>query len=772
MPAKTARPAVSPFGFRKLEVSMTRTNRIPGAFSRRCVSWLRVGLVLFAVIATGAAAIAQTEAAQTAAPAKKRLTIGVALEGGGAMGLAHIGVLRWFEQHHIPVDYIAGTSMGGLVGGLYATGHSPDQIQTLVERMDWPLVIDGTTPYPELSYRRKQDDRAIPTDIAIGFKKGPSLPSGLNAGHQISLVIDKETLDYSMVESLGNLPIPFRCVSTDLITGKEHVFTTGPVGQAMRSTMAFPGVFAPVRQGNALFVDGALTDNLPTDVVRDMKADIVIAVHLQQSPTTVDQINGLFGVLGRSVSIGIANSELRGMENADIVVKVDVSKYSAMDYDQAVPLIEKGTEAAVEKANVLLPYALNQADWDAYIAARDARKLQPAPPPQFVKVEGSTPALDTKIHKALQSMAGKPIDVPTFENHLTQLTGLGRFDSVGYSLTKENGQVGLLVVAHEKDNAPPLLQLGFEVDGAQPDDVTFTLAGRMTFIDVAGFGSELRNDFQFGNTYGITSEFYKRFSATSKFFYAPRVTASRQEAEIYLNNNPIANYRFSQVGGVLDLGYAASRFTEVRAGYGTGYKSDFLRLGLPEFLSVDGRTGFTEFSYDSEHVDDPIIPRLGYLAKLNFEWFDTSPGAATAFPKTEASVSYFKPVSQRASVFVIADGGTTFGYRDTGVPQFLFGGPPGWAAYGPNEIRGNQYYLFRPGYLHKLLSLPPFLGSNVYGEAFFEVGKMYAAPGVSRLPTDGAAGIIARTAIGPLFLGGAVGDTGHAKWFFSLGRVF
>ncbi len=751
---------------------MPRTDRALSTFSRSYLSPLRIGLVLLALIATGAPVGAQTEAAQTAPPAKKRLTIGVALEGGGAMGLAHIGVLRWFEQNHIPIDYIAGTSMGGLVGGLYATGHSPDEIETLVKGMDWPLVIGGQTPYPELSYRRKQDDRAIPTDLAIGFKKGAALPSGLNAGHQISLVIDKETLDYSMVESLDNLPIPFRCVATDLITGKPHVFTTGPVGQAMRATMAFPGVFAPVRQGSALFVDGALTDNLPTDVVRNMKADIVIAVHLQQSPTTAEEIAGMFSVLGRSVTIGIANSELRGMENADIVMKVDVSKYSAMDYDQAIPLIQKGAEGSIEKANVLLPYALNQTDWDAYIAARDARKLRPAPPPQFVKVEGASPSVNKKITTALQPMVGKPIDMPKFESNLTQLTGLGRFASVGYFLTKKNNDVGLLVVAREKDNAPPLLQIGFQVDGTQPDNVTFTLAGRLTYIDLAGFGSELRNDFQFGNTYGITSEFYKRFSPSSKFFYAPRISATREQVQLYSKGDPIANYRFTRAGTGLDLGYGVSRFSEVRGGYVIGYLHDDLKVGQPQFSSLKGRTGVTEFRFDTEHLDDPIIPRRGYLSNLNFDWVDTSPGATNAFPRISAAAGYFKPISRPASVYITAQGGTTVGYRNTGVPQFLFGGTSGWIAYGPNEIRGNQYYLFRPGYLHKLVSLPPFLGSSVYGEVYFEIGKMFAAPGVSRLPTDGVAGVIARTAIGPLFLGGAVGDTGHAKWFFSLGRVF
>ena len=111
-------------------------------------------------------------------------------------------------------------------------------------------------------------------------------------------------------------------------------------------------------------------------------------------------------------------------------------------------------------------------------------------------------------------------------------------------------------------------------------------------------------------------------------------------------------------------------------------------------------------------------------------------------------------------------------YERTGIPQFFLGGTSGLLAYGPNEVRGNQYFLFRPGYMHELLKLPEFIGNGVYGVAMYEIGKMYDAPGVSKLPTDGAAGIIVKTAFGPIFLGGSVGDTGHATWFYSVGHVF
>jgi NTE family protein len=786
---------------------MTRTNFTLHILLHRRSTLLRVGLVVFTMMASGVVAMAQvlvapaaaaqqvgaaaqqagaaeqqpaqTQGAETETPAAwsavaghKRLSIGLALEGGGALGIAHIGVLKWFEAHHIPVDVIAGTSMGGLVGGLYATGHSPDEIQTLVQDMNWPLVISGQTPYPDLAFRRKEDHRAIPTDLEIGFKKGASIPSGLNAGQQITMVIDKETLNYSLVKSFDNLVIPFRCVSTNLISGKAHMFDSGPVGMAMRATMAFPGVFAPVRQDGFLYVDGALTDNLPTDAARSMHPDIVIAIHLQTSPATANQIQSMFAVLGQSMAIGIAASEARGMENADIVLKADVSKYTAMSYDKTAAMIPIGWQAAEDQAKVLLPYALDEADWDEYIAQRNARKQGPAPTPKFIEVRADNKDVANKIHAFLKPLANKPIDTPKLNNDLTRLTGIGRFDSVGYFLTKRDSDVGLLVVAQDKGFAPPLLQIGFEVNGSQPNDVTFALAGRLTFLDIAGYGSELRNDFSFGNTYGFETEFYKKFTQTSPFFYAPRISASSSQVKLYSHNNPVAEYSFGRAGAGFDLGIAANRFTEVRAGYATGYLNAYLKLGAPEFSSVDGRTGATEFQFTTLRLDDPIIPRKGYAGKLDFQWVDTSPGATSGFPSARATMSYFKPVSKPASVFLQASGGSTIGYHSTGLPQYLYGGTVGWLAYGPNEIRGDQFYLFRTGYLHRLAPLPPFIGNDLYAVTMVEVGKMFGAPGVSRLPMDGAIGAIANTAIGPLFIGGTYGDTGHAKWFFSLGRVF
>jgi NTE family protein len=709
----------------------------------------------------------------TATPAHRRPKIGVALEGGGALGLAHIGVLQWFEDHHIPVDYIAGTSMGGLVGGLYATGKSPRELEQIVAAQNWDIIIGGQTPYQDLSYRRKEDSRDYPTFIQLGLKRGLSLPAGLNAGHQINLLIDRETLPYAELKSFDDLPIPYRCVATDLVSGKEVVFGDGSLPLAMRATMSIPGVFKPVRDGDQVLVDGGLVGNLPTDVVRKMGADIVIAVHLDVAPAKADEIQSFLNVLGRSIDVIILENELRGLSASDLVIRVDLHEFTSMNYEKSKAIIEKGFATTAQKQAVLEPFSLNDADWQSYISARDARKRTGIVVPQFVHVAGTNPDAAKHLEDFLRPLVGKPIDVKTLDQMLTRLTGIGKFDSVGYTQIQESGRTGLLVTVHEKSYAPPTLQIASEVDGSEPLDVTFTLATRLTLMDVAGYRSEWRTDVLFGNTYGLSSELYKPLTATSKWFLAPRASLISTQFKIYQRTDPVVIYRLGTANIGADVGYGFDRFSEIRFGYELGDLDARVRLGLAVFPSVSGRTGNAKLHFLMDHGDDPIVPRRGYTAETTFRWFDTSPGAPEGFPTMQAQLQYFKPITRPASLFFSAEGGTTFGTRDTGpIPQFFLGGPLRLSAYGTNELYGNQYYLFRVGYLHDLFTLPPFLGKKIYAIGTYEFAKMYGFPLESGFPNDVAAGVLAETAFGPLVIGGSYGDSGHRKLYFQLGRVF
>jgi NTE family protein len=702
-----------------------------------------------------------------------RPKIGVALEGGGALGEAHVGVLKWFEEHHIPIDYLAGTSMGGLVGGFYATGKSADQLQEILRTANWPLLLGGGTPYEDLSFRRKEDARTVPNSVQVGLKHGPALPPGLNTGHQINLLIDRDTIDFSSIPSFDDLPIPFRCVSTELISGKSYVFQSGSLSDALRATISIPGVFAPVRQGDKIFVDGGMVDNLPTDVVRNMGADVVIAVHLQLSPVTAKEIQGAFSVLGRSVALVIAETEIRGMAGADLIVNANVAEFSSTDYLKTEQLIQRGYDAAQEKAQILKAYSLDDAAWAEYLRQKRSR-VRPMPGmPEFVRVEGVDPEGKKNIEHLLRNFVGKPLDTKSLDQVLTRLTGVGRYDSITYSVITDGHQNGLSIRVHEKTYAPPLLLPFVEINGSEPQDVDFTMGARITAMDVLGYRSEWRTDLHFGATYGIASELYRPFQPLGKWFFAPYVDASQTNFKVYKYSDPRAIYRFDNILTGVDLGYSLSRFNEIRVGYGVGYQDYTLRLGTPDFPSVSGRVGSFHARYILDHTNEAVIPTRGVFLKTSFEWFDTTPISTTAYPSLELLVQYFQPVSSAGSLFFTANGGSAFGHASTGAPIYFLGGVGRLSAYGLNELVGNQYFLGRTGYLHKVFTLPQFVGKQVYLTGFAEVGKMYGDPfGAPKLSGDFAGGILAETFFGPILIGGSIGDTGHQKWFFQLGRVF
>jgi len=730
-------------------------------------------LLLLFLLPIFAAAQEQDTAQRAPQPAvKPRVKIGVALEGGGALGLAHIGVLQWFEEQHVPVDFIAGTSMGGLVGGFYAAGVSPEEMKNLIERLDWDAILRDRTSYEDLSFLRKQDQRAYPNSLVLGLRKGLYLPAGLNAGHQIGMLIDRETLLYSGLPSFDALPVPFRCVATDLVSAKQFVFKDGSLAEALRATMSIPGAFAPVHDGQHVYVDGGLVNNLPTDVVRRMGADIVIAVHLETPPVEAKNIQSLLSVLEQSVRVVVSESEVRGLADADAVVSVPLDHFLSSDFAKNVPIMQAGYEAAKGKSKLLAGFALDDTDWNQYVHERDGRRLSTTPVPQFIEVQGTSAPAQEDVRRYLKKFIGKPFNADKLDPALTQLTGSGRYDTLDYRIVERDGRQGLLIVVKEKVSAPPTLQTAFEVDGSEAGDIEYRLGTRLTMIDVAGFRSEWRTDFLFGSTYGVSSELYRPFRAESKWFFAPQADASDTAFPIYKKNDPLADYRIYRMSIGADLGYGFSRFTELRVGYEVGELSTKLRLGTPQIPAIDGRVGAARMRYVMDHTDDPVIPRRGFRVESNFHWFDASPGATSAFPVLDARFGFFQPVSQAASFFLSGEGGSTFGSRNTGEPQFFLGGAARLSAYGVNELFGNQYYLFRGGYLHEIASLPPFVGKKVYAIGAYEAGKMYGAANESKFPNDFAAGVLAETALGPFFVGGSVGGNSHHKWFFQLGRVF
>ena len=254
----------------------------------------------------------------------QRPAVGVALSGGSALGLAHIGVIRYFEEHHIPIDRIGGTSMGGLVGGLYASGMDSAQITTVAEQADWSALLNPSTPFTDQPVVDKQNWNRTFGKMTFRFGKGFSLPSGLNSGEALSLLLSHLTLAYSGVSNFDELPTPFRCVATDLVSGDAVVLDKGSLPLAMRATMSLPGVFTPVKLDGMVLVDGGVLENIPVDPVRNMGARTVIAIALETPNAKPEQFKSLPSVLRQTISLAIAKNEQRSLAKADLVISVNI----------------------------------------------------------------------------------------------------------------------------------------------------------------------------------------------------------------------------------------------------------------------------------------------------------------------------------------------------------------------------------------------------------------------------------------------------------------
>lgn len=703
----------------------------------------------------------------------RRLKIGLALEGGGALGLAHVGLIDWFQQNHIPIDYVAGASMGGLVAGFYASGMEAPEMRDLVSGLDWNRLVNGELDYRKLAIRRKQDIRTYGNSTFLGIKGGLSLPTGLNSGQGLDLLLAQVTLPYNQMKSFDELPTPFRCAATDLVSASERVFDKGSLGQALRSTMSIPGLFEPIRDGNSIYVDGGLLNNLPVDLVRAMGADVVIAVYLKTDPFDPTKGQSAVQILGRSLSAVVAANERHNIEAADLLVSIDLTSYTTTDFNDFGQIISRGYEGTSKRANILSRFRASDAEWRQYKAERAAKRRTELPAPQFVDVRGLDKSQAEDVRDYFTDLLDQPFDPAEVEARVNRVMGESSFTYMTYAPIERDRKPGLLLVVHKSPARPPTFQPALLLDGSDYRNTRFAFAARLTAMNFGGFRSEWRNDFLFGSAYGVRSEYFRPLRPRSGWFIAPNIFANTQPFDFYSRSRILALYRLRNMGGGFDLGYQFSNVVEVRAGYQTSYLSTTSRLTGQDILPiVRGRYGAAQVSATLDRVDDEVVPHSGILGQARFRSIDANPGAAERVPALDGNATYFHPVSKRGTVFAGVEGGTIFNRTNSGLPLYFLGGPGRLSAYGVNELYGNQYVYARAGYYHQITALSPLADGRIYLVLNGEMGRMFGTDGRTRTPVDINSGVILRTFFGPLFVGASVGEAGHRKWYFQMGRIF
>src|SRR5579864_3877847 len=489
--------------------------------------------------------------AQSSAQPTGRPRIGLALSGGGAMGLAEIGVIQWLEENHIPVDRIAGTSMGSIIGAMYATGMSPAEIQTFAEKIDWDQAFLREPTFSDLSYRRKQDRREFLISAALGLRHSLRGPNGFNSGQGVGLLLDRIAFPESGAASLDDLPIPFRCVATDMLSGEGVVLRDGPLAQAVRASMAIPGVFTPVEVRGRVLADGGMVQNIPVETVLAMHADAVIAIELRLPPGTTTQLETITGVLRRAVDVMIGQNERHSLELAKATVTIGTGSFEMTDYTHVKELVNLGYKSASEQSAALLPFAIQDSgEWQQYLAARAARKHRPPDKVEMVEVIGADSDTDSRIQHQLSKTLQGLLNLSKLETQLTRIAGEGEFDRLGYEGFTQNGVPALRVTTHEKSYGPPFVDLAVNVEGSGVAAFDFSAGARVTFMDIAHHGAEWRNDLLFGSSNLAATEFYQPLGQ-SHLFVAPFAFASKFARNSFTGLTRVAVFGDERAGGGL-----------------------------------------------------------------------------------------------------------------------------------------------------------------------------------------------------------------------------
>jgi NTE family protein len=745
-------------------------------YRRRCKTRLGVLLLLTQLSILAAAQSEQPVQKQSQQPSSsvptRRPRIGLALSGGAALGLAQIGVIQWLEENHIPVDRVAGTSMGSIIGLMYATGMSPDEMRKFAEGIDWNEALLPEPTYRQLSYRRKQDRRDYQVEAALGIKHGLRGPNGFNPGLGVGLLLDRIAFPEFGISSFDDLPIPFRCVATDMQSGDRVVLHGGSLPRAVRASMAIPGVFTPVEINGHLLADGGMVENIPVEVAREMDADKVIAVDLQMPLGGHEQLETLTGVLSRAVSVMILQNERQSLKLADATVTVDTGNFSMTDYDRVPDLIRLGYRSAANQAAVLLPYAITyDAEWQQYLAARNARRRPQPEEVQSVTVKGGDSDTNIRIERRLKSDKGVPLNLKKFETQLTRIAGEGEFDRLGYEGFMQDGVPVLRVTAHEKTYGPPFVDLAVNVDGSGVAAFDFSAGVRVTFMDVEHHGGEWRNDLMLGSSNLAATEFYQPI-ANTHFFVAPYAFASKLPRNAFDGQTRVAVFGDERAGGGFDVGFDSGRRSQLRFGYQIFSGKLAPLIGSSGLPALSGSSGEFRTRYVWDGQDSPAIPGKGTRIVASLARVLQSPGLVHPIAQLDVQTSTFIPTSEKTSLFLAAAAGTTFHGTASQFQIFSLGGPFRLGAYLPNEFVGNDYGYASFGFRRELYRLPQLVGKRVYWGGWYEAGSAFNSPDSLIVRGSANAGFIADTIVGPIAIFGSVSPTGQSRVNFSIGRLF
>lgn len=708
-----------------------------------------------------------------------RPKIGVALSGGGARGLAHIGVLKALEEHQVPIDYIAGTSMGSIIGGLYASGLSIQELTHAVEKeIDWDRALNYTENRDQLSFRDKQNQRRF-FQLELGLNEtGLTAPPGFIGGQNLFMELKRLTRDIHL-DDFSKLPIPFKTVATDLNTAKPYLLEKGDLALALRASMAVPFAFAPVKIDGRLLADGGIVNNIPVDIVRNQGADIVIAVDITNPLEKIDSSSSFLSVAKQSLNVSLIQNALLAVTKADIVLRPEIKDFSVTDFKRGPELIAKGYETAMEKSAVLERLALSDQDYANYRTAMRAKI--PARPetitPAFIKFTGNRRTHTMALQRKLQYLIGQQLHFEDIKQAANEIMSLNEFEQVTYNLIRDShGTTGLVFNVREKPWGPNYFRLGLNVSSSFDDKTDFLILLRHEKLNINRLGAEWVNEIEFGSGFSLFTEIYQPLDYHRHFFLAPYAKLERRFVDVFEQQRGIAEYDLEGLRVGLDFGINFGNRAVLRTGIVYDSANAALRVGDPTALSNDNiQENLLTFKFGYDSLDAKFFARRGLFVDIEGSIYDTDMGSDSNYQQAVFYSRQHLPVHRRATLISEFTVATAFDSEPPEYEDFSAGGFDLLAGYPEGEIGGNHALLFRFGGLFNPPGLPKFgsLGARLLG--LFHVGNAwdnYEDIRFKDLHYGGLAAMVWETQFGIIRLGAGYTDGGSFRYNLSLGRLF
>ena len=719
-----------------------------------------------------------TPALGSDANALERPRVAVVLGGGGAHAIAHLGILHELERQRVPIDLIVGTGMGGFIGGLYASGMTLAEIQDFMLDTDWPDVFDPDTRRDDLSFRRKQDDEDFLIKYRVGIKDGQAqLPTALVPNEKLARLLQSTLAHTKGVKSFDQLPIPFRAVSMDLVSGEEVILASDSLDRAILATLAAPGTLPPVEIDGRLLITGSLLNNIPVDVARALGADIVIVADIDPYTRPAEDLNSVFAIVdqvGHLLQFRNSVASLSLLRDTDIVIRPAVGPAKETDFSSLDERMALGAEAVSAVATSLSTIRLSDVQYEKFASERVAKRTLD-PVITDIELSNDSGVDDALILAQLSQTLHAPLDKEQLDADMRKIFGIGAFSSVDFALRPEGEDTVLELHTVENRTGHRFWRFGISLQDDLEGNSAYTGSASLTWTQLNSLGAEWRSVFRIGEQQQVSTEFYQPVDRLGRYFVSVGGGFVERNVNIFSSDDITGQSRVQELTALLSVGRVFGNSGEFRVGYlrGDGTAKANIGSGIP---TVDFDIGGIVATATYDTFDNVYFPKNGARSSLGWVGQRQSQGSSLDVDILSGRIATVRTWGSHSLL-----GGFDFATQldDVAGAQNLLstGGLFTLSGFQRDELSGRHTAVGRLIYYRQIRSNPlrGLLDASLYYGASLEMGNAWQNSGdisFSNSRTAGSLFVGADTFIGPVYLAGGLAEGGHSALYLFVGRPF